>query len=741
MAHPDDREKLIGLASREYVAGQLMHQKRLTIVFRHLYGTEYKYTRLVFAKAEPVDVPPKLIAVGFVEVDAQYRAETEHQENVERIMSLSDQYEVVFDVNIDTGLFSVSLTGGKFKDVVNEETGEGVDFFKDRVKDVRKIVYKDDVDSVLSSLNRDTVIARLQHDNSFFQDYRRVTSEGLKWYRMKVTKMGDWSKSRRVLVGLFNNDVVYRKEMAQQAALEQALEMAKSASRAKTMFLNNMSHDIRTPMNAIIGYTELATMHLGNKEQVKGFLGKIELSSNHLLSLINDVLDMSRIESGKLNLNEKPEHLPEIVHTLKDIVQADINAKNLQFFASSIGVQDEDVVCDKLRLNQVLLNVVSNAIKYTPAEGSISFSVEQKSCPDAGYGVYEFRIKDSGIGMSEDFLPKIYDAFTRVNSSTVSGIQGTGLGMAITKNIVDMMDGTIDIKSKLDVGTDVVLNFKFKLADPKQKISKIKELEGKKILVIDDDVECAMSIPQIFNALGVEVECCYSGADALERVKKAKANGLAYDAFLVDWRMPNMDGMKTTKMLRELLGEDILVIVMSAYEWSDIEDKAHEVGIHNFVSKPVFLSDAKDTLLRSFGLLQTATQVSDKSFSFSGKKVLLVDDNELNREIAQEILEDCGILVTTACDGEKAVEYMKNVQPGACDLILMDVQMPIMDGYEATRLIRKLDNKVAADIPIIAMTANAFADDQQAALDAGMNEHVAKPVNVNKLKEVLSRFL
>ncbi|WP_290763521.1 response regulator [Fibrobacter sp. UBA4297] len=740
-AHPDDRERLMKLASREVVASYLMHQKRLTIVFRHLYGSEYKYTRLVFAKAEPVDEPPKLIAVGFVEVDAQYRAETEHQENVERIMSLSDQFEIVYDVNIDTGLFSVSIKGGKFSDVLNEKTGKGANFFDYEEVDVRKVVYKDDLESVLRTLNRDFVISRLKDENSFFLDYRRVTSEGLKWYRMRVTKMGDWSKSHRVLVGLFNNDVVYRKEMAQQAALEQALEMAKSASRAKTMFLNNMSHDIRTPMNAIIGYTELATMHIGNKELVKNFLGKIELSSNHLLSLINDVLDMSRIESGKLNLNEKPEMLPEIIHTLKDIVQADINAKNLQFYANSIGIRNEKVVCDRLRLNQVLLNVISNAVKYTPAGGSIWFSVEQKASPEPGIGAYEFRIRDSGIGMSEDFLPKIFDAFTRVNSSTVSGIQGTGLGMAITKNIVDMMDGSIDIKSKVDEGTDVVLNFQFKIATQEQDISKIRELEGKRILVVDDDEDCVKSVPQIFKKLGVIAECCYSGAEAIERAKAADAEGRPYDAFLVDWRMPDMDGLKTARMLREMLGREILVIVMSAYEWSDIEEQATKVGIHNFMSKPVFPSDARTALLRSFGLMQAEAPVTDKKVSFSGKKVLLVDDNELNREIAQEILEDCGIQVTSLCDGEKAVEYMKNLQSGACDLILMDVQMPIMDGYEATRQIRKLENKEAAEIPIIAMTANAFADDQQAALDAGMNEHVAKPVNVNKLKEVLSRFL
>ena len=459
-------------------------------------------------------------------------------------MSLSDQFETVYGVNIDTGLFSVSEKGGKFKEVVDEHDGNGIDFFKSKDGEICKFVYNDDRSHVSNTLDRETILARLHRENSFYIDYRCVISDQILWYRMKVTKMGDWSKSHRMLVGVFNNDAVYRKEMEQQVALERALEMAKSASNAKTMFLNNMSHDIRTPMNAIIGYTELATMHIGNKEQVRNFLGKIELSSNHLLSLINDVLDMSRIESGKLSLNEKPEHLPEIIHTLKDIVQADINAKRLQFYANSIGITNEDVVCDRLRLNQVLLNVVSNAIKYTPAGGSIWFSLEQKELSEPGYGAFEFRIKDSGIGMSEDFLPKIYDAFTRVNSSTVSGIQGTGLGMSITKNIVDMMDGTIDIKSKLDQGTDVALNFKFKLVNQSEKQVRVKEFEDKRILVIDDDVDCCKSITYIFRGLGIEADCSYSGTDALERVKAAQSNGFAYDAFLVDWRMPDMEGMK-----------------------------------------------------------------------------------------------------------------------------------------------------------------------------------------------------
>ena len=739
-AHPDDVEMLLELASREYVAKQLAHQKRYTVVFRHLFGSEYKYSRLVFAKAEAVDEPAKLVAVGFVEVDAQYRNEMEHQENIERIISLSDQFEKIYDVNVDSGMFSVSEKGGKFHDVV-DESGNGIDFFKDREAYTRNTVYKEDCERVLQSFDREKVIARLQHEYSFFLDYRRVAGDDFKWFRMKISKMGDWAKSRRVLVGIIDNDAVYRKEMEQQAVLEKALEMAKSASKAKTMFLNNMSHDIRTPMNAIIGYTELATMHIGNEEQVRSFLGKIQLSSNHLLSLINDVLDMSRIESGKLSLNEKPERLPEIVHTLKDIVQADIYAKKLQFFANSIGVYSEDVVCDRLRLNQVLLNVISNAIKYTPAGGTISFSVEQKMTSEIGVGAFEFRVKDTGIGMSEKFLPNIYDPFTRVNSSTVSGIQGTGLGMAITKNIVEMMNGSIEVKSKEHEGTEVILNFKFKLVNENQEPERIEELEGKRILVIDDDVDCCKSIPLVLKGLGICADCCSSGADAMLKAVNAKSMGFAYDAFFVDWRMPDTDGMKMTKMLRSELGDDILVIVMSAYEWADIEEKALEVGVNNFVSKPLFVSDVRDTLLRSFGIKQAEAPKKDNKVNFDGKKVLLVDDNELNREIAQEILEDCGIKVTTACDGKQAVEYIKSATPSDCDLILMDVQMPIMDGYEATRQIRKLDKKMATEIPIIAMTANAFADDQQAALDAGMNEHLPKPVNVNKLREVLARFL
>ncbi len=740
LVHPDDREKLLTIGKKEYIGEHLMHQKRFSVVFRQLYNDEYMYTRMVFAKAEPLNEPPKLVAVGFSEVDSQYRAESEHQENIERIMSLSDQFEAIYDVNIDTGIFSVSVSGEKFNEVIDKKTGQFMNFFDESGTDISKVVYPDDQKNVLEALSRENILARLQNENSFFLDYRNVLGDKILWYRMRITKMGDWSKSRRVLVGAFNNDAVYRKEMEQQAALEKALEMAKSASRAKTMFLNSMSHDIRTPMNAIIGYTELATIHITNKELVRNFLGKIELSSNHLLSLINDVLDMSRIESGKLSLNEKPERIPDLIHTLKDIVQADIHSKQLQFFANSVDIKNEEIICDKLRLNQVLLNVVSNAIKYTPAGGSIWFTVGQEKSTEPGTGAYVFIIRDSGIGMSEDFLPNIYDPFTRVNSSTVSGIQGTGLGMAITKNIVDMMKGSIDVKSKENEGTEVVLKFNFKVADSGREIERVKELEGKRILVVDDDEDSCKHIPETFKELGMEAECCNSGAKALELAKKAKAEGSLYDAFLVDWRMPGMDGMKTIKMLRELLGDKILVIVMSAYEWSDIEDEASKVNVSNFVGKPLFPSDVKDVMLMSFGFKQTEVQESDKNVNFSGKKILLVDDNELNREIAQEILEDCGIQVTTACDGEKALEFMKTATKDDCDLVLMDVQMPIMDGYEATRRIRRMDSDMA-NIPIIAMTANAFADDQQAALEAGMNEHVAKPVNVNKLKEVLSRFL
>ena len=520
--------------------------------------------------------------------------------------------------------------------------------------------------------------------------------------------------------------------------LEDALNQAEAANRAKTTFLNSMSHDIRTPMNAIIGYTGLASSHIDNKEQVQDYLAKIGQSSEHLLSLINDVLDMSRIESGKVSISESDEDLAEILHTLRNIVQSDVSSKQLDLFLDT-DVQHQYVVCDKLRLNQVLLNILSNSIKYTQPGGTVSLRVKETGMTESGYGRFEFRIKDNGIGMSEEFLKTIYEPFTRVKSSTVSGIQGTGLGMSITKNIVDMMSGTIDIKSKEGEGTETILNFAFRLADEKDKETyRIAQLEGLKSLVVDDDVSACQNIAKMLRDTGMRSEWCTSGKEAVIRTGEAVRIGDLFKVYIIDWLMPDMNGIETTRRIRQIVGDEAPVIILTAYDWSDIEEDAREAGVTAFVSKPLFPSDLHNVLNKYCGTAAEETAEQEKSYDFTGKKTLLVEDNEMNREIATEILEDAGLIVDTAEDGTFAVKAIEEKGTDYYDFILMDIQMPVMDGYEATKAIRALPD--GDKVIIIAVSANAFEEDVQKSLSSGMNAHVAKPIDVNALFETMKGF-
>lgn len=529
----------------------------------------------------------------------------------------------------------------------------------------------------------------------------------------------------------------------QHEALEQALEMAQSANRAKTIFLNNMSHDIRTPMNAIIGYTGLAAAHIDSRELVTEYLKKIGQSSEHLLSLINDILDMSRIESGKVSLNEEEENLSEIVHTIRNITQSGIAAKNIDFFVDAFDVKDEFVVCDKLRINQVLLNVLSNAIKYTPARGMVSFKVSELAVKPDGYATYRFSVKDNGIGMSEEFLKTIFDPFTREKTSTVSGIQGTGLGMAISKNIVDMMGGKITITSKENVGTEVVIEFDLKLAGTQKDntsavLAKLKGLRG---LVVDDDLDACLSVSRMLKDISMRSEWCSSGKEAVFRAQAAFNEGDNFSVYIIDWLMPDMNGIETARRIRKVVGDFTPIIILTAYDWAEIEQEAYEAGVTAFVNKPLFMSDLKKTLVQCCDPESAKSAPVEEKADYSGRKILLVEDNEMNREIACEILEEYGFAMDTATDGTYAVEKMEKAKPGQYDLVLMDIQMPLMDGYEATRRIRALSDPAIAGIPIIAMTANAFEEDRRLALAAGMNEHIAKPIDVPKLIATLSKIL
>ena len=526
-------------------------------------------------------------------------------------------------------------------------------------------------------------------------------------------------------------------------ALSDAVAAAETANRAKSTFLSNMSHDIRTPMNAIIGFTTLALSNINDTGRVKDYLGKTLASSNHLLSLINDVLDMSRIESGKIHLEEVEVNLSDVLHDLKTIVSGQIYAKQLELYMDVMDVTDEDVYCDKTRLNQILLNLLSNAIKFTPAGGTVSVRVRQLAGKVRGCGQYEFRIKDNGIGMSPEFAQKIFEPFERERTSTVSRIQGTGLGMAITKNIVDMMGGTIEVQTAQGKGTEFTVCVPMRAQTEQRPVEKITELEGLKALVVDDDFNTCDSVTKMLVKVGMRAEWTLSGKEAVLRARQSIEMSDAYHAYIIDWRLPDMNGIEVTRRIRSL-NDDTPIIILTAYDWSDIEVEAKAAGVTAFCAKPMFMSDLRETLMSALGQKQTdAAQglLPDKNADFKGKHILLVEDNELNREIAQEILREYGFLVDSAENGAVAVEKVSTAAPDSYDLVLMDVQMPIMDGYTATRQIRALDDPARAKLPILAMTANAFDEDRRNALESGMNGFLSKPIVIGDLVQELHKIL
>ena len=527
----------------------------------------------------------------------------------------------------------------------------------------------------------------------------------------------------------------------QNRKLEIALQHEGAANRAKREFLFNMSHDIRTPMNAIIGFTSLAATHIDNREQVLDYLKKISTSSQHLLSLINDVLDMSRIESGKVKIEEKAVHLPDLVHDVRSIIQPNVAAKRLSLFIDTMDIEDEDIITDPLRLNQILLNILSNAIKFTPTGGMISIRIAQKNGAPKGCVCYEFRIKDNGIGMSEEFQKHIFEEFSREESSTVSGIQGTGLGMSITKNIVDLMGGTIALTSEPGKGSEFIVTLCFTRSGQKAEPKQLPQLEGLRALVADDDTNTCLNVSTMLSKIGMRPEWTISGKEAVIRTKYAVEQGDEFSVYIIDWLIPDMNGIEIVRQIRKVIGNRCPIIILTAYDWADIEDEARAAGVTAFCEKPLFLSELRRVLAEPFRAEPASKPAQPTAADLKGKKLLLVEDNELNREIALEILKEAGFVVDTAEDGAVAVQKIKQAAPGQYDLILMDIQMPNLDGYEATRQIRALPDAEKASIPIFAMTANAFEEDRQNALAAGMNGHIAKPLDVPHLLRVLTDAL
>ncbi len=534
-------------------------------------------------------------------------------------------------------------------------------------------------------------------------------------------------------------------EMAvNQAVLTEKLRKAEAADRAKSTFLSNMSHDIRTPMNAIIGFTTLAQANLDNRERTQEYLRKILSSSNHLLSLINDILDMSRIESGKLNIEEKECSIADIFRDMRNIIQSQMESKQLNFYMDTVDVVDENIYCDKLHVNQALLNLLSNAIKFTPPGGTVALTIRQKPRAPKGYGSYEIHVKDTGIGMSPEFTKHIFEPFERERNTTASGTQRTGLGMAITKNIIDTMGGTIELHTEQGKGTEFIINLDFRLQGETAHVGIVSELQGLRALVVDDNFTTCDSITKMLHQIGMRSEWVLHGKEAVLHARQAYELGDEYYAFIIDWFLPDLGGIEVVRQIRSVVGDSAPIIVVTAYDWTTFEEEARAAGVTAFCNKPIFLSELRDILIAAGSetlQAQENSPIPDLSGRFEGTRLLLVEDNELNREIAEELLSGSGFIVETAEDGTVAVEKVKNSAPGYYSLILMDIQMPKMNGYDAARAIRALEDPALSAIPIVAMTANAFEEDRRHALECGMNSHIAKPIDVEKLLDVLTEIL
>ena len=575
--------------------------------------------------------------------------------------------------------------------------------------------------------------------------YEKLSGDGIIYLQVRISFVREKDGGFAAVIGTRNVDDLIKKERQQEMALQAAYDAAEAASKAKTDFLSNMSHDIRTPMNCIIGMTAIAATHIDDKERIQDSLQKISLASKHMLSLINEVLDMSKIESGKVDLNEEEFNLSNLVDNLISMTSSQIDQHHHELSINISGVEHEEVIGDSLRIQKVFTNLMSNAVKYTPDGGKIRLSIREKPCSQAKVGCYEFIFEDNGIGMTEEYIEKIFEPFTRATDRRVNKIQGTGLGMPISRNIVRMMGGDIKVESKLNVGSKFTVTMYLKLQEaidiPHDKFIDLN------VLVADDDRLSLESCCDILRDFGMNADGVSTGAEAVEQVVLRHGEERDYFACIIDWKMPEMDGIATTRAIRRAVGNDVPIIIISAYDWSDIEQEARAAGANAFISKPLFRSRLVKTINALVGEEEAPEPQEEplmgglSDMNFTDRRVLLVEDNDLNAEIAAEILEMTGLVVERAVDGTEAVDMMSTCEDGYYDIIFMDIQMPKMNGYDATRVIRSMDRNYCRQIPIVAMTANAFAEDVQAAKTVGMNEHIAKPLDLRHLARTLERWL
>ena len=553
----------------------------------------------------------------------------------------------------------------------------------------------------------------------FLESAYCVDIQGLK---KRVSYLSDRTKERKI-----------------QNNLADALHMAQAANDAKSAFLSSVSHDIRTPMNAIIGFLALMRDEVDNPGTVMEYNKRIDAASQHLLGLINDVLDMNKIESGSTTLSIAEMDLADVISEINTIIRPQSNAKNQTFDIFASHMNYEHLMGDKMRINQVLINLLSNAVKYTPENGAIQLRVEELPQVVNDYSRVRFTVSDNGLGMSEDYLKVIFDPFTREETKITHEIQGTGLGMAITKSLVDLMGGTIQVESKLGEGSTFVVELELRIQEREDDPRFWTDHKVVKMIVADDEEEVCLNIIKTMSKVGVETDYATDGGTAIRMMREAREAGSPYDLILLDWKMPNLNGLETARLIRQNYPDKIPIFLLTAYDWSEIEHEAAEIGVDHFMPKPFFMSTFKEAIRRIRGSRKTL--ISSQSDVVRDKHILVVDDIEVNRMILIKILGTLGASCDSAANGQEAVDKFMDSQPGDYDLILMDVQMPVMDGYTATRTIRGSGHPSAWSVPIIAMTANAFVDDVREAIESGMDAHIAKPVQIDNLKATIQQVL
>ncbi len=671
---------------------------------------------------------------------ATEQAKRQLEEQLAIVSALSRDYLNVYTLNLRSGAIRIVKLDGYLTPGLDRNSKEEYNYSEVLRRYIENRVMEEDKEYLTEALSLEQVREALAANPEYTGTYHIRSGEEIHDYQFTyVSYHTEGQSDSLALAGFRNIDEIVRKEQQQKALLQDALHMAQAANEAKTSFLSSVSHDIRTPMNAIIGFLYLIKDEIDNPDLVKEYVQRIDAACKHLLGLINDVLDMNKIESGSTTLNLIEMNLAEVIDEINTIIRPQAKAKNQTFDIFVSHLNFEHLLGDKMRINQILINLLSNSVKYTPENGRIEMRVDELPQIVDNYSRIRFTISDNGLGMSEDFLKVIFDPFTREDTKITHEIQGTGLGMAITKNLVELMGGIIKVESKLGEGSTFSVELELHIQEQENDPKFWTDHSLGKMLVVDDEEEVCLNVIRIMQKTGVSVEYATGGEAAIRMMDEARQEGKPYDLILLDWKMPGMDGLETARIIRKKYPEKIPILLLTAYDWSEIEQEAIEIGVDHFMPKPFFISTFKEAVCRAADSPQRSDNAKDSAVR--GKRIMVVDDIEVNNFIIVNILSSQGAVCDAVENGQEAVDAFLNSQPGTYDLILMDIQMPVMNGYEATRAIRASSRPDAKLVPIIALTANAFVDDVRDAIESGMDAHIAKPVQIDKLNSTIRQVL